>query len=92
LCNGAWRTKYLQSLSRTPEPRLLMDARAYFDITDAIAAADNADALAAIENRIRVTEMHPLERRVIERVLRSRADMLRVGEIVVHRPPPQRAD
>jgi len=69
-----------------------MDARAYFELTDAIAEANTAEALATIADRIRATEMHPLERRVIERVLRSRSDTLRLGEIVVPRPPPQRAD
>jgi hypothetical protein len=69
-----------------------MDARAYFDLTDAIDEANTAEALATLADRIRATEMHALERRVIERVLRSRADTLRLGEIVVPRPPPQRAD
>jgi hypothetical protein len=82
--------------SRLPVParrtRPPMDARAYFQLTDAIASADTADALAALADRIRGTEMHPLERRVIERVLRTRADTLRLAEVVVPRPPTQRAD
>ena len=69
-----------------------MDARAYFELTDAIAAATGRGELDALRERVDETEMHPMERRVLERVLRSRLDMLRLGEIVVPRPRPERAD
>ncbi|HEX5075679.1 MAG TPA: hypothetical protein VFW03_20880 [Gemmatimonadaceae bacterium] len=69
-----------------------MDARTYFELTDAIAAATNLGELDALRERVGETEMHPMERRVLERVLRSRLDMLRLGEIVVPRPKPERAD
>jgi hypothetical protein len=69
-----------------------MDARHYFHLTDAIAAADSGEALTSLTEVVKTTEMHPLERRVLERALRSRADALRIGEIVVPRPPVQRAD
>ena len=69
-----------------------MDARHYFQISDAIAAADSLDALTSLTEEVGATEMHPLERRVLERALRSRADALRIGEIVVPRPPAERAD
>lgn len=69
-----------------------MDARHYFQLTDAIAAADTLDALTSLTAVLSTTEMHPLERRVLERALRSRADSLRLIERVVVAPPPQRAD
>jgi hypothetical protein len=69
-----------------------MDARHYFQLTDAIAAANSLDALDSLTAVVGSTEMHPLERRVLERALRTRADALRIGEIVVPRPPIQRAD
>lgn len=69
-----------------------MDARTYFELTDAIAAATDRGELEALRDRVDDTEMHPMERRVLERVLRSRLDMLRLGEIVVPRAKPERAD
>ena len=67
-----------------------MDARAYFDLTDAISAAHSPAALEAIRTRIRATEMHPFERRVLERVLRTRAEALRDQAVLCG--PPRRAD
>jgi len=69
-----------------------MDARAYFELTDAIAAATDRGELDVLRERVDETVMHPMERRVLERVLRSRLDMLRLGEIVVPRLKPERAD
>ncbi len=69
-----------------------MDACAYFELTDAIAAATDRGELDVLRRRLEVTEMHPIERQVLERVLRSRGDTLRLGEIVVPRPRPERAD
>lgn len=69
-----------------------MDACAYFELTDAIAAATDRGELDVLRRRLEVTEMHPIERQVLERVLRSRGDMLRLDEIVVPRPRPERAD
>jgi hypothetical protein len=69
-----------------------MDARTYFELTDAIAAATDRGELDALRERVDETEMHPMERRVLERVLRSRLDMLRIGEIVLPRPKPELAD
>jgi hypothetical protein len=69
-----------------------MDARAYFEFTDAIAAANDRLELDAIRDRLDATEMHPMERRVLERALRTRVDTLRLTEIVVPRPKPERAD
>jgi len=69
-----------------------MDARAYFELTDAIAEATDHGELECLRERLDATEMHPIERRVLERVLRSRVDKLRLIEIVVPRPKPERAD
>lgn len=69
-----------------------MDARAYFEFTDAIAAAQSPGELDAIRDRLEATDMHPIERRVLERALRTRVDTLRLTEIVVPRPKPERAD
>jgi hypothetical protein len=69
-----------------------MDARAYFELTDAIAAANNRGELDAIKDRLETTDMHSIERRVLERALRTRGDTLRLTEIVVQRPKPERAD
>jgi len=69
-----------------------MDARAYFEFSDAIAVAQSQGELDAIRDRLDATEMHPMERRVLERTLRTRVDALRITEIVVQRPKPERAD
>lgn len=69
-----------------------MDARVYFQFTDAIAAAKNRVELDEIRDCLDATEMHPMERRVLERTLRTRVDTLRLTEIVVPRPKPERAD
>jgi len=69
-----------------------MDARAYFELTDAIAAATHRGELDSLRERLDATEMHPIERRILERVLRSRVDTLRLIEIAVPRPKPERAD
>lgn len=69
-----------------------MDARQYFRLTDAIAAATSRDALDDLRETVYRTEMHAFERRVLERVLRSRADALRLSEIVVPRPRVERGD
>jgi hypothetical protein len=69
-----------------------MDARAYFEFTDAIAAATSPRELDVIRDRLEATDMHPIERRVLERTLRTRVDTLRLTEIVILRPKPERAD
>ena len=55
-----------------------MDAETYFKLTDEIAAADTHATLERLRERIRQTDMNPLERQALERVLRSRADALRL--------------
>ena len=56
-----------------PQPyRSRMLARAYFQVVDAIAAACTDAQLLALRDRIALTEMHPFERRALERQLRAR--------------------
>lgn len=69
-----------------------MDARAYFELSDAITAATDYVELDSLRERLNATEMHSIERRVLERVLRSSVDKLRLTEIAVPRPRPERAD
>jgi hypothetical protein len=69
-----------------------MDARAYFELADAIAAARSRGELDAIRDRLEATDMHLIERRALERTLRTRVDALKLSEIVVPRPRPERAD
>ena len=70
-----------------------MDARMYSQLSDSIASASNADEIATMRELMRTTKLHPLERQALERVLRSRADALRlVGDAVVYRARAERAD
>jgi len=55
-----------------------MDAKTYIKLTDEIAAADTHAILERLRERIRQTDMNPLERQALERVLRSRSDALRL--------------
>jgi hypothetical protein len=45
-----------------------MDARIYFELTDAIAAATDRGELDVLRTRVAATETHPTERRVLARV------------------------
>lgn len=54
-----------------------MDARVYFRLTDDIAAARTPDELDAMREIVAATDMHPVERRAIERVIQGRAAALR---------------
>jgi hypothetical protein len=60
-----------------------MDARLYFELTDAILAAPTPTALHEIESRIQAVAMHPVERQALARVLRSRADALAAAEAIL---------
>jgi len=53
-----------------------MDAALYFELVDAVARVDGQVELAAVTKRVMATEMHPLERRVLERALRARSESL----------------
>ena len=76
----------------TPPPGWAMDARAYFTLTDAIAAADTPATLDTLRWQVHAMDMHPLERHALERVLRSRADAIRLSDAEATRPSPQRRD
>ena len=60
-----------------------MDARLYFELTDAILVAPTPTALNEINSRIQALEMHPVERKALARVLRSRADALAAAEAIL---------
>jgi hypothetical protein len=53
-----------------------MDARAYFELSDGIAAAATPEQLHRLEARIAATEMHPVERRALERVVQVRRELI----------------
>ena len=53
-----------------------MDAALYFELVDAVARIDGEAGLADVAARITATEMHPLERRVLDRALRARGEAL----------------
>jgi len=56
-----------------------MDAALYFQLADAIARATGQPDLATVVARVAATEMHPLERRILERAVRARGAALRFG-------------
>ena len=53
-----------------------MDAALYFELVDAVSRIDGEAGLADVAARITATEMHPLERRVLDRALRARGEAL----------------
>jgi len=63
-----------------------MDARVFFHLTDSIATASSAAELAATGDLIRASEMHPTERRVLERAVRRREEALRASDGAVPQP------
>jgi hypothetical protein len=57
-----------------------MDAALYFELVDAVAKSDGHTELVKLAERIMATPMHPLERRVIERAIRARAEALAIQQ------------
>ena len=53
-----------------------MDAALYFELVDAVARIDGEAGLADVAARVSMTDMHPLERRVLDRALRARSEAL----------------
>jgi hypothetical protein len=53
-----------------------MNAALYFELVDAVAKIDGAADIKVVTDRIAATPMHPLERRVLERALRARAEAI----------------
>ncbi|HUQ79818.1 MAG TPA: hypothetical protein VM076_01705 [Gemmatimonadaceae bacterium] len=53
-----------------------MDAALYFELVDAVARIDGQAGLVDISARISATDLHPLERRVLDRALRARGEAL----------------
>lgn len=55
-----------------------MNAALYFELVDAVALVDGSPELKLVADRIAMTPMHPLERRVLERALRARTEALAI--------------
>ena len=55
-----------------------MLARTYFQLVDEIAAAHTEAQLSALRDKLTVIEMHPLERRTLERQWRARERVLQL--------------
>lgn len=53
-----------------------MDASLYFQLVDAIASARSPREISAIADRVAATQMHPIERQVLDRALRTRKEAL----------------
>ena len=61
-----------------------MDAALYFELVDAVARIDGQAGLADVAARITATDMHPLERRVLDRALRARGEALTLqGQLLI---------
>jgi hypothetical protein len=58
-----------------------MDASDYFRLSGALAAARSHEDLASVRDRVNPAPVHSRDRGVLERVLRSRADTLRLRDI-----------
>lgn len=60
-----------------------MDATLYFQLVDAIASVRAPRDLAALSERVALTAMHPVERRVLERAIRARSESLDLTETML---------
>ena len=70
-----------------------MDAALYFELVDAVANANGLVELAAVTRRVMAAEMHPLERRVLDRALRARGEALALhGQLLMPELFPGDAD
>jgi hypothetical protein len=57
-----------------------MNAALYFELVDAVARIDSPAQLKVVADRIAATPMHPFERRVLDRALRSRTETLAIQQ------------
>lgn len=55
-----------------------MNASLYFELVDAVARVDGHAELIVVAERVSATEMHALERRVLDRALRARSEALAI--------------
>jgi hypothetical protein len=55
-----------------------MNAALYFELVDAVSRVDESPQLKLVADRIAMTPMHPLERRVLERAVRARTEALAI--------------
>ena len=53
-----------------------MDAAAYVELSDAIAAAATAEQIQGIEARLEGMDLHPLDRLALQRVARVRRELI----------------
>ena len=53
-----------------------MDATAYVELSDALAAAATAEQIQGIEARLEVMDLHPLDRLALQRVARVRRELI----------------
>src|SRR5690242_5050526 len=60
----------------------VMNAALYFELVDAIAKIDGPADLEVVAERVAATPMQPLERRVLDRALRARAEALAIRQQV----------
>ena len=63
-----------------------MRARAYLALLDTIMSASTWSELAAVRDRLAALDIHPFERRVLERAVRNRELTLDLGGAVLRRP------
>ena len=68
-----------------------MDARVYLHLLDSIASAGDARELRTARALVAATDLAPIERRVLERVMETRQRELRRGDAAVAIPV-QRGD
>lgn len=57
-----------------------MNASRYFELVDAVANVDSFSQLKVVADLIAATDMHPLERRVLDRALRARTEALAIQQ------------
>jgi len=63
-----------------------MRAHDYFALLETIMSATTWSELAAVRERLAAADMHPFERRVLDRSVRNRELTLDLGAAVLRRP------
>jgi hypothetical protein len=69
-----------------------MDTRVFIHLTESIRGAPDAAALAAARHLVDAAEMHPIERRALERLAAGCEATLRASDAELPRAAPTRAD
>src|SRR5688572_8092058 len=76
---GLWRCKLAAWSMRSPSISRngsAMDATAYVELSDAVAAAATAEHIQVIEARLEVMDLHPLDRLALKRVAPGRRELI----------------